>query len=110
MLFDVQAALAEILGNPPATPATPATRAPEVAEVAEVAAAHGPDGNPEAPAEGAAPDPDAFPYGVAVNRNPRTWTGRVVSLADWRTLSAWERHGSTGQIWNGISRKWEAME
>lgn len=55
----------------------------------------------------AGPTDPAFPYGFAPNGNPRTWTGRVVSLDDWRRLSAWERHGSTGQHWNGITRQWE---
>lgn len=38
MLFDVQAALAEILASPAATPATVATNGPSVATVATVAA------------------------------------------------------------------------
>ena len=46
-------------------------------------------------------------HGLGPNGNPRTWTGRVVSLDDWRRLSAWERHGSTGQLWNGMTRQWE---
>lgn len=53
------------------------------------------------------PTPEAFPYGVGVTGNPRTWTGRVVSLDEWRRLSEWDRHGSTGKIWNGLTRQWE---
>lgn len=159
MLFDVQAALAEILESISATPATPATSPARVAGVAEVAGAPGakspagfrhygkvadaagaapesfPDaGQPASPdpildagkrqpqgvtAEPAADNPlnamtgdaagptdPAFPYGFAPNGNPRTWTGRIVSLDDWRRLSAWERHGSTGQLWSGITRQW----
>lgn len=49
-----------------------------------------------------------FPYGCAPNGNPRTWTGRIVSLDDWRSLSEWDRHGSTGKLWNALSGRWEA--
>lgn len=139
MLFDFQAALAEILACPAATPATPATPPPRVANVAEVARApsakpapafrhYGKEGEQAEPVAMALPDarkpadpaqapflhsgkadpPEApFPYGFGPNGNPRTWTGRVVSLDDWRRMSAWERHGSTGQLWNGITRQWE---
>lgn len=54
--------------------------------------------------------PMAYPYGQAINGNPRTWTGRVVSLDKWRRLTAWERDGSTGKHWNGITRQWEIVE
>ncbi len=49
-----------------------------------------------------------YPHGQTVAGNPRTWTGKVVSLADRRDLSDWERHGSTGKQWNGQTRQWEA--
>ena len=39
-----------------------------------------------------------------------TWTGRVVSLDEWRRLSTWDRHGPDGRHWNGQTRKWEAPE
>ena len=51
--------------------------------------------------------PDAFAHGRSVAGNARAWTGRVVCLADWRKLSDWEKHGSTGKIWNGLTRQWE---
>lgn len=54
------------------------------------------------------PDTDAdSPYVRSVGGSPRTWTGKVVSLADWRNLSEWERHGSTGKVWNGNTQQWE---
>jgi hypothetical protein len=53
---------------------------------------------------------DLFPYGHAVNGNPRTWTGSIVALDEWRRLSEWGRHGSTGKIWNGLTRQWEPYE
>ena len=57
----------------------------------------------------AAPRPETFPYGTAcgLGLSPRTWAGRVVSLADWRGLTDWDRHGPRGQHWNGITRRWE---
>ena len=52
-------------------------------------------------------DNQTSPYGQTIGGLQRTWTGKVVSLSDWRNLTEWERHGSTGKIWNGITRKWE---
>ena len=46
-------------------------------------------------------------HGVSFGGRPKTWTGRVVSLDAWRALSEWERHGSSGQRWNGAKRQWE---
>jgi hypothetical protein len=55
------------------------------------------------------PDTDeASPYSMSAGGNPKTWTGKVVSLAEWRALSEWERHGSTGKVWNGLTQQWEA--
>jgi len=53
------------------------------------------------------PVPDVSPYGQTASGRQRTWTGKVVSLDDWRNLSEWERHGSTGKVWNGLARAWE---
>lgn len=52
-------------------------------------------------------DHEPYRHGRAVNGNPRTWTGRVVSLEEWRRLSDWERDGSTGKVWNALTRQWE---
>ena len=119
MLFDVQAALADILDAPPATIATPATNRAFVASVADVAMRH-PETAPPAdvlifPPQPGAPAPsrpadDPFRHGQSVTGSPRTWTGRVVSLADWAKLSDWEKHGSTGKLWNGLTRQWEPLE
>ena len=139
MWFDVRAKLAEIEGRPPATSATPATQAPaarpvsqmsqvsqppearkpvsrvaSVASVATVATPPRPEPDPAPPAraEGLDPDPDGFPYGTACDMGlyPRTWTGRVVSLAAWRTLTDWERHGPRGRHWNAATGQWEQPE
>ncbi|SOC04754.1 hypothetical protein SAMN05877831_10411 [Rhodobacter maris] len=58
------------------------------------------------------PPPETFPYGSAcdLGLSPRTWAGRVVSLADWRGLTDWERHGPHGKHWNGNTRQWEPSE
>ncbi len=47
-------------------------------------------------------------YRQTVGGRQRSWTGKVISLADWRNLSDWERHGSTGKMWNGLTQQWEA--
>lgn len=107
MMFDARAALAEILAEGAATPATPATNGPNVAIVASVAAP-----SPE-PAQAAAPGAPAptrdgsSPYGAGIAGGVRTWTGKVISLEEWQRLSNWERHGSTGKVWNGLTRQWE---
>lgn len=64
---------------------------------------------PSAP-EPSRPQPDAFPYGRNFDGRPRTWTGKVVSLDEWRRLSDWDKHGSSGKVWNGITRQWEPMD
>jgi hypothetical protein len=51
------------------------------------------------------PSAETFRHGVSVAGNPLTWTGRVVSLAAWRNLTEWERHGPNGQHWNGIIKQ-----
>lgn len=99
MWFDARAALAEIEGGalPPSEPAQVlrnvqadnvapyATLTPRVAQVAQV----------------------ARPLTRNPETAPRTWTGRVVSLAAWRDMTEWERHGPNGRHWNGITKQWE---
>lgn len=38
------------------------------------------------------PDPDFFPHGISIREWPPTWTGRIVSLDEWRRLSDWRRN------------------
>ena len=52
-------------------------------------------------------DPEHFPHGVSVTGSPKTWTGRVVPVDDWRNLTEWEKHGPNGRHWNGITQNWE---
>jgi hypothetical protein len=41
---------------------------------------------------------------------PRTWTGRIVSLDEWRRLTEWEKHGPNGRQWCGITKQWEQLK
>lgn len=52
--------------------------------------------------------PEAFPYGTACDMGdaPRTWTGRIVSLDEWRRLTEWEKHGPNGRLWCGLCQSW----
>lgn len=99
MWFDANAALAEIGAGqdnetrPPATIATLARYiAPNVADVATPSMENRRF--------------DHSRHGLPVAGNPLTWTGRVVSLEDWRRLTAWDRHGPDGRIWCGLAKKW----
>lgn len=122
MLFDVQAALAEILSGPVATPATPATSATpgpnpgpvsrksqvsqaQPAEISAPAKVLPFTPSPSAPAP-SRDDADTFRHGRSCIGNPLTWTGRIVSLDEWRRLSAWERHGPDGRLFCGACREW----
>ena len=49
---------------------------------------------------------DMFRHGRSVTGRPLTWTGRVVSLDEWRRLSAWDRHGPDGRMFCGACREW----
>lgn len=117
MLFDVQAALAEILSEPPpATVATPATNRANVAKVASVAGATAPKQTPADVlafiAQPSAPKPsrhdaENLPNGRCRHTGrPRTWTGKVVALEDWRGLSIWDRNGPAGRLFCGVCRDW----
>jgi hypothetical protein len=56
------------------------------------------------------PSAETFRHGVSVSGNPKTWTGRIVSLDDWGRLSEWEKHGPNGRHWNGKTKQWEQPE
>jgi len=51
-------------------------------------------------------DAKAYPHGTTPSGRPVTWTGKVVSLAQWRELSDWERHGPQGRVWDGQADQW----
>jgi len=72
-----------------------------VAEVATVA-------TPPARMSEPKPSAETFPHGTACNLGdaPRTWTGRIVSLDEWRRLTEWEKHGQNGRHLCGITREW----
>ncbi len=98
MWFDAQAELTKLAGErendtfPPATIATSATPRARVAIVADVA-------TPSAP--------DTKSQTLTAGGRVATWTGRVVSLDEWRTLTAWDQHGPDRRHWCGISQRWE---
>jgi hypothetical protein len=54
------------------------------------------------------PNAEVFPYGTGCNfgGSPRTWEGRVVSLAEWKRFSEWEKHGPNGRVWCGLCWRW----
>jgi hypothetical protein len=105
MWFDVQQALNEIEGGTPplsvkSKAAVPVQR-PRVAVVASVAA-------PPAQKPKTATGPtDIHTHGVTCGGRPKTWMGRVVSLAAWRDLTEWEKHGPNGRHWSGKTQTWE---
>lgn len=55
-------------------------------------------------------NPNSCPHGTSIAGNRLTWTDKDVSLDDWRRLSDWERHGSSGKLWNARSRQWEGPD
>ena len=113
MLFDARAALAEILKSQPpvATPANAATNKPhfaQMSQMSQLSQAVVPEiGHATSPSAGNNAPRDTYRHGRDMNGNPKTWTGRPVTLDVWQGLTEWERHGSTGQVWNGITRTWE---
>jgi len=118
MWFDVQAALAEIeAGAKPATAPAPganrANRANPATQISTNSTISTPPAlelqpDPETPQAPPRSKPEAFPYGQAFGGRPKTWTGRVVSLEEWRGLSAWDKRGPDGRLFCGICRVWIA--
>jgi hypothetical protein len=108
MWFDVQQALTEIEGGTPPPLVQPPVQDPAAIPMPRVAESRVSQ-HPPAQKSEFAPDPaDQHPHGTTFDGRPLTWTGRVVSLAVWRMLTEWERHGPKGQHWNGLTREWEA--
>ena len=46
------------------------------------------------------------PRAFSHSGRPVTWTGRIVSLDEWKRLSAWDRHGQDGRMFCGACREW----
>jgi len=65
---------------------------------------------PPSAAEPSRPEDEDAPHGRDCLGNPKTWTGRVVSLDEWRRLSEWDRHGSTNKVFNGLTWQWEPAD
>ena len=112
-LFDPYAALRkiEMEAGTPATFATTATSegifGGNVAKVAVVAAPEREIAKTEP--ERTQPVSEDFKHGLSIGGRPMTWTGKVVSLEDWRQLSEWEKHGPDGRVWNGKTQQWELL-
>lgn len=128
MWFDARAALARIEGGacpapealdrpnsqnsrdsqPPAVPSGNRTAPPAPAEFAGFAGFAAPGRAEPEPSPDARPRARGFPYGTAcdLGENPRTWTGRIVSMAEWKRLTDWERDGPNGRHWCGICQGW----
>ena len=51
-----------------------------------------------------------YRHGTTFDGTPKTWTGKIVSLDQWRRLSEWEKHGPDGKHWNGKTHLWEMPE
>jgi len=112
MLFDVKAARARIdaRGLSPAD----LPQSPPISGLAELAGGNAETEKMAAPAQIQKPTPqppqkpsaETYPHGLSVTGQPLTWTGRIVTFADWPTLSDWEKHGPNGRLWNGITRRW----
>jgi hypothetical protein len=113
MWFDVAAALAEVAGGEkaetePGPRANPANRANPALPDSTNSTISTP---PEAPAPSR---PELAPsasgaetlHGESPGGRPLTWTGRVVSLEEWRRLTDWERHGPDGRTFCGCCRAW----
>ena len=114
MWFDVQRALAEIgVGNDPisisqAASTEPALNRPRVAGVASVATL--PARNPKCAEPPQTAESENFSQRQFLEGLPRTWTGGIVSLAEWRQMDEWSRHGPNGRHLSGITRQWERPE
>lgn len=90
---DVSSVMSVVSEGVEAEPAHPARYdGPRVADLAGVATE-----NPKA-SPSAKQTEKAFPYGASVGGRPLTYTGRVVSLEAWRSLSEWEKHGPRGRL------------
>jgi len=113
MLFDVKAARARIdaRGLSPAD----LPQSPPISGLAELAGGNAETEKMAAPAQIQKPTPqppqkpsaETYPHGLSVTGQPLTWTGRIVSLDDWRRLTEWEKNGQNGRLWSGITKQWE---
>jgi hypothetical protein len=97
MWFDVTAALAEVAGDNPAASNRAARPVSQLSRVSQLAAAEKAArvANVARPSavHRAEEAPDVSRHCASFAGHPRTWTGRVVSLAEWPGLPEWQRHG-----------------
>ena len=110
MWFDAQYALRCLDGAEPPRPKAAPPQEPETTSepiLAGIAGLAGGAAQISKPQPSARQTETAFPYGETAGGRPLTYTGRVVSLDAWRSLTKWEKHGPRGRMWNGRSQLWE---
>lgn len=120
VLFDPYAELAKIQksGCTPATPATSATNThfkastlqPEGGKCRSVANVARGQGQKHVFEKSRSPATSDMRHGFTIGGRPLTWTGKVVSLEEWRTLTDWEKHGPDGKFWNALTQQWETPD
>lgn len=113
MLFDVKAALAEILASPSCDSRDvipPESQESQESQRWANEIGRGVGAVLPFPPSAHAPsqqEADAFPHGTcSLTGEPRTWTGRIVALDAWRALPDWDRHGPAGRLHCGICKAW----
>ena len=113
MLFDVQAALSDILNSPPA-PCDSRDFRNSTGAKSQQSRESQPQAVPFDFATGQ-PKPSAPTPSQDANTPPltdtgrvKTFTGKIVSLEEWRNLPEWEQRGPNGRLWCGICREWVA--
>lgn len=109
MWFDARAKLAEIAGDTLAVYTTVATQSPPVSQLSRVSQTPVAENHflVAKVASVATPSaPRTEPCGATIGGRAMTWTGKVVSLDDWRHLTAWDRKGPDGRRWCGLSKAW----
>ncbi|WP_299850119.1 hypothetical protein [uncultured Roseovarius sp.] len=125
MGFDVKAALARALeaenqnsrDGDAANPANPAKRPHQggqsLASLASLAGSqtlYSEIPNTSNPKKAHSCEGGISPHGTSPGGRPVTHTGKVVSLDAWRQLSVWEKHGPSGQCWDGRTQDWEELK
>jgi len=117
MWFDVAAALAEVAGgeNAETEPGPRASRANR----ANPDPPNSTNSTVSTPPKAATPSrPEPAPsatgaetrHGESPGGRLLTWTGRVVSLEEWRRLTDWDRHGPDGRTFCGCCQAWVPPE
>lgn len=97
--------------QPPAVQSGNRTAQPAPAQFARFAGFATPRRTEPEPSPCASLDTRGFSYGTACDLGdyPRTWTGRIVAVAEWKRLTDWERDGPNGRLWCGKCQAWHEV-